>query len=304
MTGELFIALSRLPQLQDLSLTFWSPGFSFVDRDLRDLPKKKIKHHDEPSKDIPFRSLERIDMSNSDFMMTETLRCGLQLLKLVGLTYWYSSPDLTIAFMGSLHKICPNLEEISISTHVNLPFQAIRSLLKCPALVKIVSDNIVDMDLEAIAIIATNHSSWQVIDLPSAKALSYQALIPFARNCPDLYKLSLTLDSKLGIPDPNTFPMGVKFSSLTLLIVGVSELTPNPELALFLSKICTRPIEITSYSVTWKSIEKLVNVLITTQLEIQTLKDENTLLYAQKLIKITTHIVSEAHVLVQCLSTV
>ncbi|GJJ07923.1 hypothetical protein Clacol_002129 [Clathrus columnatus] len=187
--------------------------------------------------------------------------------------------------MDSLHRICPNLRKISIVASEDLPFRAIRPLLKCLTLVEMISQEDVDIELEDMVTITTNRSSWQVIHLPSVKPLSYQAMVPFARNCPHLYKLRLALDSKLGIPDPNV--LDVKFSSLASLIVGFSEPTSDFQLALFLSKICSKPIEITPYSLIpenhrlWKTVEKLVNFILTTQLENQRLKDENI---------ITTHV--------------
>ncbi|GJJ07918.1 hypothetical protein Clacol_002124 [Clathrus columnatus] len=284
ITGELFTALSRLSQLQDLSL----PGFCFLlmsrDDAVEMLPKRKVDNDEEKGKDIPFRSLEKIHISKSNFMMAEVLRRDIQLPKLVDLTYSDPSPDYTISspFFESLQRTCPNLKKISISSYHGLPFQAIRSLLKCPALVEIVSDRNVNMRLEDVVTMATDRSSWQVIRLPSAKPLNYQALVPFAKNCPNLYELSLTLDSKLGIPElDNT---DVRFSSLTSLhIIGdSSEPTPDFELALFLSKICSKPIKITGYHKLWKTVEKLVNTIITAQLENRRLKDENTILHARK----------------------
>ncbi|GJJ07910.1 hypothetical protein Clacol_002116 [Clathrus columnatus] len=218
-----------------------------------------------------------------DLLTTEILQHGTQLLKLVDLTYVDYSHSQTITLMESLHRICPNLAKISICTADHLPFEAIQALLKCPALVEIISEGCIFMGLEDIVTVATNRPSWQVINLTSTGPLSYQALIPFAQNCPDLYRLGLKLDSKLGIPDPTTFTTDVKFSSLTSLGVGGSEPTPDFELTLFLSKICSKPIKIIDhYSREWRTFEKLVNFHITTQLEIRTLKEEIMLLRTQK----------------------
>ncbi|GJJ07927.1 hypothetical protein Clacol_002134 [Clathrus columnatus] len=286
MTEKLFTALSRLPQLQHLSLSYLH-SLSPDDNLMKTLPKKKIDDDQKARKDIPFCSLGKIDidLSDSDFMMTEVLQRGIRLLELVDLTYSGHS-DHTMAFMESLHKICPNLKKITIFAPDGLPF---RSLLKCPALVKIVSGGDVDMKFEDSVTIATNRSSWQVITLPSVKPLSFQALVPFAQNCPDLYELGLTFNSKLGIPDLHAFTRDdVKFSSLTLLTVGFSEPTSDFGVVLFLSKLFSNPIEIKPSLFfqerhrLWKTLEKLLNFIISTQLEIRTLKDENTLLLAQK----------------------
>ncbi|GJJ07925.1 hypothetical protein Clacol_002132 [Clathrus columnatus] len=287
MAEELFTTLSRLPQLQTFSLLQHSYFVSMEGDLIETLPKRKFDADEEAGQDIPFCSLGRIhiDISSipdSDFMMTEVLRRGIQLLNLVHLTYSGFPLNHTITFMESLHRICPNLVKMVVITDDCLPFQAIRSLLKCPVLVKICSVGTVDMDLEDIVTITTNRSSWKAITLPSEEPLSYHALVPFAQNCPDLYKLRLTLDSKLGIPDFNTFTTDIRFSSLTLLDVGGSELLPNFELVVFLSKICSKPIAIPDSHGPWKNIEKLTNLIIATQLEIQTLKDENMLLRTQK----------------------
>ncbi|GJJ07917.1 hypothetical protein Clacol_002123 [Clathrus columnatus] len=248
MTGELFTTLSRLPQLQDLSSS-QHPYYLCTDGGdiMETLPKGKIENDEEASRDLPFRSLRKIDIPDSDFMMAETLRRGIPLLKLIDLT-WGSFDGHTITFMESLHRTCPNLEEISIFVNDGLPFQAIRSLLKCPALVKIVSAGSFDMNLEDIVTIATNRSSWKSITLPSVKPVSYHALIPFAQNCPDLYELQLTLDSRLGVPDLDAFTTNIRFLSLASLhIIKSWELTPDFKLALFLSKICPNPIKNISY---------------------------------------------------------
>ncbi|GJJ07901.1 hypothetical protein Clacol_002107 [Clathrus columnatus] len=282
MTEELFTTLSRLPQLQDLSLINWFPEFLSDDEDVGNLPKREI---DDDEKDIPFCSLQKAKISDSDFMITEVLRRDIQLLKLVDLTYSAPSPAHTIGspFFESLHRTCPNLKRISIFSYHDLPFQAIRSLLKCPALIEIVSDGDVDMKLKDIVTIATNRSSWRVINLPSVKALNYQALVHFAQNCPNLHKLGLTLDSTLGIPDLNT---DVKFSSLTSLVDMPSKSAPDIEIAWFLSKICSKPIRILGYDDLWATVEKLVNSIITFQLNIRTLEGESMLSRTQSAITI------------------
>ncbi|GJJ07889.1 hypothetical protein Clacol_002095 [Clathrus columnatus] len=288
MTGELFTTLSRLPQLQDLSL-LTKPSSLYMDDDvLGMLPKRKIEDDEEARKDVPFRSLRKIEICDSDFMMAEVLRRDIQLLKLIDLIYLGSSPHHIITLTESLHKTCPNIEKISIFASNSLPFPAIRSLLKCPALVEIFSDKTVDMRFEDLLTVATNRSSWKNIALRPVEPFSYQALVSFAQNCPHLYELGLTLDPRLGIPDVNASTTVVQFSSLTSLIVGVSELTPNFELASFLSKICSKPIKISAYGTEentrlWKTVEKLVNSIIASQLELKTLKlkDENTELNTQ-----------------------
>ncbi|GJJ07885.1 hypothetical protein Clacol_002091 [Clathrus columnatus] len=283
MTGELFTVLSDLSRLQDLSLPPY-PRVLYMDENILErLRKLKTNDDQEARKDIPFRSLDKLDISGSDFMMAEILRRDIQLLKLVDLTYRGSSRNRTIAFMESVPRVCPNLEKISIFANNSLPFEPFRSLLKCPALVKIVSDGTIDMDLEDIVIVASDRSTWQVIVLPSVKPLGYQALIPFAQNCPDLYQLGLKLTSTLGFPDINSFPMDVKFSSLTSLDVGLSVLTSDFALASFLSRICSKPIEINSDGSQencrlWKNAEELVNFVIKIQHHNQTLKDTVTLL--------------------------
>ncbi|GJJ07924.1 hypothetical protein Clacol_002131 [Clathrus columnatus] len=276
MTGELFTTLSRLHQLQALSLSQYSYSLYMDENIMEMLSKRRFDDDKESGKGIPFHSLEKLDIFDSDFMMVEALRRGLQLLKLADLTY-LGTPDHTITSIESLHRTCPNIEKISIFAD-SLPFQAIRSLLKCPALVEIVLNSIVDADLEDIVTIATNRSSWKSITLPSVKPVSYHALIPFARNCPHLYKLNLTLDSTLGIPDPSA--LDVKFSSLTSLEGGLE--SPDFELAFFLSKIFSKPIEIIGYRSSWKTLEKLVNFIITTEIKNRTLEDENMLLRTQK----------------------
>ncbi|GJJ07909.1 hypothetical protein Clacol_002115 [Clathrus columnatus] len=288
MTKELFTTLSQLPQLQDLSLIYWAEFWS-DDKDVGNLPKREIDDDEEAGNDIPFRSLRKAKISISDFnfMITEVLRRDIQLLKLIDLTYSVVSPDRNFdSFFEPLHRICPNLKKISIPD-VSLPFRTIRSLLKCPALVEIVSDGDVDMELEDIVTIAMDRSSWKVIILQPMKPLSYQALAHFTQNCPDLYELGLTLDPKLRIPDRNTFPTDIKFSSLTSLLVGFSELAPDFELAFFLSRIFSKPIKVRARGSEtncrlWKTLEELVNFIVTSQLKIRALEDENMLLRTQQ----------------------
>ncbi|GJJ08049.1 hypothetical protein Clacol_002256 [Clathrus columnatus] len=227
----------------------------------------------------PFHALEVLGImdkvNNPSFTISKALRHGVPFLKLVNLTCSPCCATLheLVILMESVHIVCPNLQEIVISSCSlpRLPCKAILALLQCPALHTLKATvPITDLALEHITIIVTNRTSWKNIALFPEKFLSCQpALIAFAQNCPDLVELGLTLNYDITLPDRAIRADDVRFVSLTTLNVGYSVInaTCQIEFGMFLASICEHPLKILAsgnFSASWKSVEKMVNSINTT----------------------------------------
>ncbi|GJJ07874.1 hypothetical protein Clacol_002080 [Clathrus columnatus] len=202
VTLETFIILSRLPRLEDVLLSH-ELNMDYVENHLH----KKIITADEDSENtLPFPSLFFLSVNDSlnyqGFTITKAFGQSIQLsaLNTLSCSPYCESSDEIVAFMESVHIICPNLQSISISGKdcplARLPWQAIEVLLQCPKLDALkVSECTIDMELDNTLTVATNRSLWISIVLPPKKPFNYQALVAFAENCPHLNELGLTLDS-------------------------------------------------------------------------------------------------------------
>ncbi|GJJ07868.1 hypothetical protein Clacol_002074 [Clathrus columnatus] len=173
VTLETFIILSRLPRLEDVLLSH-ELNMDYVENHLH----KKIITADEDSENtLPFPSLFFLSVNDSlnyqGFTITKAFGQGIQLsaLNTLSCSPYCESSDEIVAFMESVHIICPNLQSISISGKdcplARLPWQAIEILLQCPKLDALkVSECTIDMELDNTLTVATNRSLWISIVLP------------------------------------------------------------------------------------------------------------------------------------------
>ena len=128
----------------------------------------------------------------------------------------------------------------------------LKPLFKCPNLnaLELVHQNPLDLRQEDVELIATKWPSLETLLLNNEpvhlnqSSLTLQALIPFARHCPNLRHLGLfihatTADlpsiSSFGSPSSNDRPC---FRKLRRLSMGVSIISEEGPVALFLSQIC------------------------------------------------------------------
>ncbi|GJJ07730.1 hypothetical protein Clacol_001935 [Clathrus columnatus] len=294
VTPDLFTILSKLPNLEDLTL--------FESTDDYDIQKEeafykwsikqsgKGKENEDSTKEelLPFPSLRDFYISdmlhNQSFTVAKALKHGVQFLKLSSLTCspYYEESDQIVELMKSVHVVCPNLREIKLhqtdSPVDDIPWAAILPLLQCLELHTLHVDSCtVNMGLKDLVSLTTNRPFWKNVGLPSTVPLSYRALITFAQNCPNIVKLSLTLDPHLNFPDLAKFKTEVSLPSLTVLDVKNSYLTETSQIkiGLFLASICKNPLEIQSYGggkSSWQYIQKMVNYIIKLKKEVTQLR--------------------------------
>jgi len=87
--------------------------------------------------------------------------------------------------------------------------------------------------------------------------LTLRALLPFARNCPNLRKLGLYLHAtETDLPSVSEIPRPL--SKLSELHVGLSNIEDPEAVALFLSRICPADCSIEA-GVCWSYVETLVD---------------------------------------------
>ncbi|GJJ10005.1 hypothetical protein Clacol_004231 [Clathrus columnatus] len=289
MTPKLFTILSRLSNLKVLLMLSSTPNFVDVDF-VKTLMKQKLIDDEAIKEFSPFHSLTDLficdnnNSHNNQVLTTSTvLTFGFQFLKLTHLVcspFTKTSEEIT-GLMELVHSVCPILKIITIKrpsgSSTRIPWQAIQALLKCPRLRTLeVFNRTVDMELNDIHTVATNRSSWQSINLPSTQPLSYEALLYFAQNCPELGKLGLTLDNiviELPYPhinvDTSSNKTDILFSSLHTLNVGESPITSPVNIGIFLSRICGNTLKIISseggkYSQSWKTVSDIVDSMNST----------------------------------------
>ena len=88
--------------------------------------------------------------------------------------------------------------------------------------------------------------------------LTLRALLPFARNCPNLRKLGLYLHAtEVDLPSVSEIPR--PFSKLTDLNVGLSSIGEPEAVTLFLSRICPADCNVEA-GVCWSYVETFVDV--------------------------------------------
>ncbi|GJJ10037.1 hypothetical protein Clacol_004263 [Clathrus columnatus] len=265
MTPALFKNMSRLPNFKNLTLFTDSKNSRFGTQYVEANIKRTVLTGNLPS----FHSLRELNIADNTYRHTFTIFDALERsMKLAKLAYLTCFPqcegsDKLTALMEAIPIVCPNLLTITITVHGPTPHlhsQAIHVLLKCPRLHKLDSHRMADLSMEDIVTIATNRTTWQILRLPSSNPLSLEALVPFARNCPDLVMLGLTLDGDL--PFSASEAQKVRFSSLKTLNVRFSMLTAPIEAGIFFSTICDGPLKINSdrkCASLWKTVEKIVN---------------------------------------------
>ena len=150
----------------------------------------------------------------------------------------------------------PKAECININT--------LKPLFKCPNLnaLELVHQYPLDLQQQDVELIAKQWPSLETLLLNNEPVylnqsnLTLQALLPFARHCPKLQHLGLfihatTADlpsiSSFGVPSSEILP---RFCKLRRLSMGVSIITEEGPVALFLSHVCPLGVKLES-GVTW-----------------------------------------------------
>jgi hypothetical protein len=150
----------------------------------------------------------------------------------------------------------PKEDCINIST--------LKPLFKCPALtaLELVHQHPLDLQQEDVELIASKWPSLETLLLNNEPVylnhsnLTLQALLPFARHCPNLRHLGLFIHAttadlpsitSFGLPTSDDRP---RFRKLRRLSMGVSILSEEGPVALFLSHICPLGCKLES-GVTW-----------------------------------------------------
>ena len=179
----------------------------------------------------------------------------------------------------------PLIESIYVETlpEVESEFEALtldtlKPLLNCPHLTtfELMYPLPLSLTLDDLETLASRWSTLEVLDLNrepvvlgsalrTKSNLTLRALLPFARNCPNLRKLGLYLDAtEADLPSASEIPR--PFAELTNLSVGVSSIGEPQPVALFLSLICPAACCIEA-GVTWSSAEFIVDETSRAELE-------------------------------------
>ena len=151
-----------------------------------------------------------------------------------------------------------------------LTLETLKPLLNCPNLTtfELMYPIPLCLTLEDLETLTSRWPTLEVIDLnrepvilgsamETQPNLTLRALLPFARNCPNLRKLGLYLHAtETDLPSVSEIPR--PFSKLTELNVGLSTIGEPEAVALFLSRICPADCNIEA-GVCWSYVETFVD---------------------------------------------
>ncbi|KAJ7707801.1 hypothetical protein B0H17DRAFT_1192234 [Mycena rosella] len=230
-----------------------------------------------------------------DLSLTISLNDGVQFMRnsfaptnLTALyfdSYLVESPAVVHELLSLLAETCHLLESLGIVTLIgpNSPneerinFSTLRPLLNFPNLLifEIIHQNPLDLTLEDLDQLARSWPSLKKLILNNEPAVSehstltLQALLPFARHCPEIEQLGLFINaSTADLPSsPTNFTssyQSLPFGKLKRLSMGVSLLEDAGAVALFLSQLCPLGTHI-EYGVTWETdalIESLLDAMV------------------------------------------
>ena len=151
-----------------------------------------------------------------------------------------------------------------------LTLDTLKPLLDCPNLTtfELMYPVPLCLTLDELETLTSRWPTLEAIDLNSEPVvlgsaletqpnLTLRALLPFARNCPNLRKLGLYLHAtEADLPSASEIPR--LFAKLTNLNVGISSIGEPQSVALFLSRICPADCEIEA-GVYWWDFESLAD---------------------------------------------
>lgn len=149
-----------------------------------------------------------------------------------------------------------------------LTLDTLKPLLNCPHLTtfELMYPVPLCLTLDDLEILTNRWPTLEVIDLNKEPVafgsasgarsnLTLRALLPFARNCPNIRRLGLYLHAtETDLPAASEIPR--PFTKLTNLTVGISSIGEPQAVALFLSRICPLGCDVTA-GVGWSQVESL-----------------------------------------------
>lgn len=180
------------------------------------------------------------------------------------------SPSDVHAILDILAENCQLLENLTLMSLIaattsealiaedQITFANLKPLLRFPCLTRfeILHTYPLDISLGDIEELAKKWPSLERLVLNNEPAvlqhssLTLTALLPFARYCPKLEQLGLFMHASTSdLPSPSDFPE--PFQSLKVLCMGVSIISEESPVALFLSQICPLGCGLNS-GVTWE----------------------------------------------------
>lgn len=162
------------------------------------------------------------------------------------------------------------ISTIDASTSANQPpdksnyigIDILAPLFKCPNIVSFELTHqyplyLHQADMEKIAVTWPSIEALLLNNEPvylEQPTLTLQALLPFSRHCPNLRQLGLFIHASTADLPPSSTSLYTPFRSLVQLSMGVSLITNEGPVALFLSQICPLQCKLDS-GVTWESAD-------------------------------------------------